>query len=385
MKICFIAPRIIPPWNDGLKNSLIDLASGLSQLGAEITIVTSAPYYEIPKTNKMFFYKDVRIIVYPYYLPQTIFGSLIPEALQVSLNILYHVPKINKKHNFDILHSHSGATLYSVPTLILKKLLKIPALHTLHGLTYSKIGSSKYIQKLLTKFDEVTVTTQVQYEHIKNFIPTVKIVPDGLCIDNFYPLIKKEKEDIYEKLNTELPIVGFIGPLIERKGFHNFLVISKDLITEYPEIKFLIMNSSSEELIKKQIKGIEDHFVFTGYVENRNKIINCMDIIVFPFDYINETLGQPIAMLESMACGKSIVVTDVNGISELVTHNKNGLLCQQYNLETMRKQILELIRNAEKRKKLGNSAMATANKYNIKNTAKQIYSIYEEILQKGEI
>ena len=194
MKICFIAPRIIPPWNDGLKNSVIDLANELSKLGSEVTVVTSAPYYEISKTNKMFFYKDVRIIVYSYYLPQTISGSLIPEAVQVSLNVLYHVPKLNKKHNFDILHSHSGASLYSLPTLILKKVLKIPAVHTLHGLTNSKIGESRYSQKLLTKFNKITVTTKNQYEGIKNIISTAKIVPDGLCIDNFYPLTKIEKE-----------------------------------------------------------------------------------------------------------------------------------------------------------------------------------------------
>ena len=382
MKICFIAPRIIPPWNDGLKNSVIDLANELSKLGSEVTVVTSAPYYEISKTNKMFFYKDVRIIVYSYYLPQTISGSLIPEAVQVSLNVLYHVPKLNKKHNFDILHSHSGASLYSLPTLILKKVLKIPAVHTLHGLTNSKIGESRYSQKLLTKFNKITVTTKNQYEGIKNIISTAKIVPDGLCIDNFYPLTKIEKEDIYEKLAIYPPIVGFIGPLIERKGFHNFLELSKDLISENPNIKFLIMNSTSEKVIKKQIKGMEDHFVFTGYVEDRNKIINCMDIVVFPFDYINVTIGQPIALLESMACGKSVVVTDVEGIREVVSHNKNGLLCQRGDLETIRKYVLELISDEKNREKLAKSAIITANKYNIGNIAKQIYSIYEEILQE---
>lgn len=382
MKVCLIATRIIPPWNDGLKNSVIDLANELSKLGSEVTVVTSAPYYDLPKTNKVLFYKDVRIIMYPYYLPQTIFGSSIPEAVQVSLNALYHVPKLNKKHNFDVLHSHSGAPLYSLPALILKKMLKIPAVHTLHGLTNSKIGASIYSQKLLTKFNKITVTTKNQYEGIKNIISTAKIIPDGLCIGNFYPLTKKEKEDIYENLNIYPPVVGFIGPLIERKGFHNFLELSKDLISENPDIKFLVMNSTSEQVIKKQIKGMEDHFVFTGYVEDRNSIINCMDIVVFPFDYINVTLGQPIALLESMACGKSIVVTNVEGISELVSHDENGLICPRYDLETMKKQIVELIRDKKKREKLGNSAMITANQYNIKSIAGQIYGIYEQILRR---
>lgn len=383
IKVCFIAPRIIPPWDNGSKNSLIDLAIELCKIGAEITIVTSAPKIQTIGMDN-FSYKGVRIIVYPYYFPQSIFGSLIPEALQVSFNIIYHLPKIHKKYNFDILHSHSGAPLYSLPCILLKKIMKISALHTLHGLTSSKIGEKAWTHKLLTKLDRVIITTLVQYENFKELLPEAKIIPDGLYINDFYPLKKQEKEKVYDKLNIDFNKlhIGFIGPLSERKGFHNFLKISKELIKEFPKIKFIVMNSNSEKSIIKQIKGLEDHYIFTGYVENRNEVINCMDIVVFPFDYINLTVGQPIALLESMLCGKSIVVTDVEGIREIITHNINGLICPRYDLENIIKQIIYLINNDTKRNELGKSAMLRAKNYDIKIIANQILTIYKEMLYK---
>lgn len=352
-------------------------------MGAEITIVTSAPKTQID-TDRVFFYKGIRIIVYPYYFPQSIFGSLIPEALQVSLNIIYYLPKIHKKYNFDILHSHSGAPLYSLPSIVLKKILKIPAIHTLHGLTSSRIGKNTSTNKILTKLDRVIITTSVQYENFKDLLPEANIIPSGLYINDFFPLKKQEKKKIYEKLNMDFNIIniGFIGPLSERKGFHNFLKISKELIKEFPNIKFIVMNSNSENSIKKKIKGLEDHYIFTGYVERRNEIINCMDIVVFPFDYINLTVGQPIALLESMLCGKSIVVTDVEGIREIITHGINGLICPRYDLENIKKQIIYLMNNDTKRNELGKSAMLRAKDYDIKTIAKQILTIYTEILSK---
>ena len=381
MKICFVASKIVPPWDDGLKNAIIDLSVELAQLGADVTIVTSAYYSRMPKDGENF-YGNIKIFAYPYYLPENVFGSSISGASQVGLNVLYHIPKLNKQYNFDIIHSHSGAPLFSLLGAIPKKMLKIPAIHTLHGLTNSKVGASKSSEKILTMFDRVIVTTKNQYEMIKSVVSDSIVMPDGINIDKFYPLSKKEREEMYGKLNINPPIIGFIGPLTERKGFHNFLSISRYLIDDVPDIKFLVMNSTPYELIQKQIEDIKDYFIFTGYVKDRNKIINCMDIVVFPFDYINITCGQPIALLESMACNRAVIATMVEGIDEIIIHNENGLLCPRYDTETLRKQIVELIENEEKRKKIGVSAMVTANKYNIKDVAKQTYSIYEEVLQK---
>lgn len=377
MKVCFIASGIVPPWDDGLKVSLINLSDELSALGADMTIVTSVPYTDFSNTKELF-YNNTKIYIRPYYFPR--FSILKFGALQMCLNVVRDTLILNKKYDFDIIHSHSAAPLFSLPGVILKKLLKIPAVHTLHGLTYSKLGVLRLSQKMLTILDIVTVTTKNQYEQIKNVVPTAKIIYDGIDTSSFYPLHEKERKKVRANLNIESPVIGFIGPLTERKGFHNLLSISKNLIKEVPDVKFLIMNSTSEQLIKKQIKEVENNFIFTGYVKNKNEIINCMDIVVFPFDYINITLGQPIALLESMACCRAVVVTDVEGMNEILVHNKNGILCPRYDLKILKEQIILLINDEKMRKEIGDSARMTANKYNIKKIAKQIYGMYEEIV-----
>jgi len=387
IKICFITlVNVIPPWQDGMTNLIIDLSCALSELGIDVTIVTPAPHPKILEQREIKVNEHVRIFVSPYRLPR--YDNLYFRTLKAGLSIIKNVVMLNRRYSFDIIHLHSQSPLASLIGAFLKIFLRKPAIYTLHSLSGSKLKPKKLPRYLFSIFDEVVVTTYEQYRLIKSFIPNLKILPDGIMPQRFYPLTEEERMKVREDLGIYGKTVGFIGPLTRAKGFHNFLRISRELINENSRVTFLIMNSSPGKSMKNEINAIKDireHFVFTGYVENRNEIINCMDVVVFPFDYLGGTLGQPLALLEAMACGKAVLATDIECVNEIIEHGVNGILCPRYDVDALKNQLMRLLLVDNERETLGTSARASVlKKYDINLTANQLYKLYEGIREGGK-
>lgn len=73
--------------------------------------------------------------------------------------------------------------------------------------------------------------------------------------------------------------------------------------------------------------------------------------------------GLPVAILEAMASGLPIITTYHAGIPEAVVHGENGLLCQEFDLDTMSHNMSELLLNPQLASHLGANGRIRALKY----------------------
>ena len=81
-------------------------------------------------------------------------------------------------------------------------------------------------------------------------------------------------------------------------------------------------------------------------------------IIVIPLDTtsrINDAMGST-ALFEAMAMGKAIIATSTHTMRSYITHEENGLLVPEGDVQAMRRALEELLCDDEKRKKLGEAA-----------------------------
>ena len=83
------------------------------------------------------------------------------------------------------------------------------------------------------------------------------------------------------------------------------------------------------------------------------------DIFVLP-TYYRE--GVPRVLLEAAACGVPIITTDMPGCKEVVIDGSTGILIQPKNVETLKKAIIDLLINDEKRKRMGEAGRYLAEK-----------------------
>ncbi|NCC37064.1 MAG: glycosyltransferase, partial [Chloroflexia bacterium] len=76
------------------------------------------------------------------------------------------------------------------------------------------------------------------------------------------------------------------------------------------------------------------------------------DIFVLPSR--DEVL--PVSILEAMACGKAMVVTDVGGVTEAVRHEQEGLVVPPDDPDQLAESLARLISAPELRQRLGRAA-----------------------------
>ncbi|MCP4330272.1 MAG: glycosyltransferase family 4 protein [Alphaproteobacteria bacterium] len=124
-------------------------------------------------------------------------------------------------------------------------------------------------------------------------------------------------------------------------------------------IRFLIVGDGplgSEMMALCRAMGIEDRVHFEGWVEYERlpAYLAAADIAVMS----SETEGQPMAVLEAMACARPIVATAIPAFEELVARPGAGLLAPVGDTTAMAELILRLADNRILRQRLGAAGRA---------------------------
>ncbi len=120
--------------------------------------------------------------------------------------------------------------------------------------------------------------------------------------------------------------------------------------------------------------GLGDRVILQPFRQDVPDILAGSDIFVLPSLWE----GAPIALLEAMSMGKAVIGTAVEGTSETIRNEENGLLIGTKNLEQdLVAAILRLCEDAELRVRLQREAVTSIyNKFNIETVARQNEELY---------
>ena len=96
---------------------------------------------------------------------------------------------------------------------------------------------------------------------------------------------------------------------------------------------------------------------------------------------LEDTFAQPPA--EAMACGLPVIVSSTNGVSEIITHGKDGLiLADPTDANTLAVMIRRLYEDREFRERLGVNAAETARQYTWERNGRELTEIFQEIIRR---
>ena len=174
-------------------------------------------------------------------------------------------------------------------------------------------------------------------------------------------------------------VIAIPGRLHESKGHKYFIEAVKILKENYGiSIKAFIIGGGN---IKTELENLIDELnlsnqcIFTGNVvqEVLFRIIKMSDIVTIPSLF--EAFG--IAAVEAMYLEKSVIVSEVDGLKEITTHNFDALQIPVKNSDAIAKAILKIINNKEFAKKLAQNAKKTAMKYDVNNIVNQWIDIFK--------
>ena len=82
-----------------------------------------------------------------------------------------------------------------------------------------------------------------------------------------------------------------------------------------------------------------------------------------------------------MAVGRSVVTTNVGGISELVRDEENGILVRLNRADLFADAVIHLLHNPNLRKKIGEqAALSIISKYSHRESAQKISKLYQKVI-----
>jgi len=339
-----------------------------------------AIYNELSKYFKRLYfltYGDNEDLAFQSYLADNI--TIIPQKY-VSNSLLYSylIPFIHRKilKDVDILKTNQMQGSWSAVStkLIYRNKLVVRTGYMLsinfmiRNPKSRRIWIKKLIERIAYKFaDAIITTSQSNFEYVEknyNLLGIHVVIPNYVETSVFKPMnIAKKKGSIC-----------FIGRLSREKNLFVLIEALKDL----PYTLTIIGSGKQEEQLKKFADKNEVDANFLGNIPNHElpKILNQHEIFILPSLYEN----MPKTLLEAMACGLPVIGTNVKGVNEVITHGKNGILCDT-NSNSIREAIMTLMEDEELKQKLGASARKTiVLDYNLDSLVEKELKLMEELV-----
>jgi UDP-glucose:(heptosyl)LPS alpha-1,3-glucosyltransferase len=208
----------------------------------------------------------------------------------------------------------------------------------------------------------------------------IDVVYSGIDLDNFKPSVRKEGMTLRTRLGVSKAkvIILFAGMNFGRKGLKPLLVAVSRLKNR-DKYLVLIVGPGNASPYKRLVRslGLAGKVMFCGFQPHMSPYYGAADIFVLPTYY------DPCAnvCLEAMACGLPVVTTRGNGASELILHEKSGIVVKHPEDTDDLGSWLEALEDPELRRSMGTLAHGQVESLSVRKSALSTLSVYEKVAQ----
>lgn len=254
---------------------------------------------------------------------------------------------LNKKHKFDLIHSH--AYWPGIPGKILSLLLQIPVVFTVHGSNLLDLGI-----KSLRAFLEKMILTRIKYDQVisasssflkyENVNKNIKVINNGVDVRPFDKVKIKKAKDFK---------VLFVGRKDPVKG----LEFLKRAMVE----------------VKKQIPQARLRII-SGGMGGKALIKEYKSSHVFVLPSLSE--GQPLTLLEAWAAKLPVIVTRVGENPRMVKNGINGYLVKSKDIKGLARGIIKVLKDGDRDRMGKEGYRLVREKYTWEEVAEKIFKIY---------
>jgi len=382
-----------PPMNGGEGIYTYGLAKALSDLGHNVTVITTDLKGRIETSDR----DDFNIV---YISPIKKSGL---KLFSFNIFLKKKIIDMYKNKDIDILH-HTNDYYF---LFVSKKDVDLPIIATVHHpyaeerrIIKDNSNTYNYLRYLMRRpiyFHErmekitckkadniIAASNYTAQSIIKEYnIPSdkVRVIPNAVSIEKFNPKIDGFK--IREKWNlSKDKIVLFVGRLDLNKGIKYLIEAFSKIIIDIPNARLMIVGDGP---LKNDIKKIvsmhnmEKYIIFAGNVESKDlpKFYAASDIVVLPS--LMEGFG--IVLLEAMATGKPCIATKAGGTKDVILNGKTGFLVPPADSYALYHAMRTILINDDIAKKFGNAGLERVKKnFTWNKVVKQTLNTYKEIL-----
>jgi glycosyltransferase involved in cell wall biosynthesis len=350
----------------GGERHFVDLCRGLDALGHEV-FVALRPTCEW--RDRLDFLPADRFL---YVSIRNSFGMLSAKK----------IARFADQHSIDIIHAHLGRD-YITASIAARSLGNTKLVLTRHVMfpmkSYHRIALSN-VDAAIGVSPAVTERLRMTFRYDR-----VHTIPNGIAFSERGDAAAARAEfRRYHSIPEDAVVIATLGELKMQKGQRDLILAANELARDHPEAFFVVAgeDNSLDKRFRRELKrlirvfGIEDRFLWLGWLDDIFPLMAATDIFVSPSH--SESFG--LAILDAMAAGRAVVATETDGAKELL----GGMteLAKIRDPLDLAAKIGPLIVDAEKREKLGSGLRASAvERFGIEKMISATDRLYRELVK----
>jgi len=389
MRICMLTWEFPPRIVGGIARHCFGLSRALARKNLDVHVVTlefpGAPEFEEMDGVKV---HRVRIeIGHPDFIIWTFIFNHFMEKL---------VANLSRNYEFDVIHIHDWLT--APVGIAAKYYMNKPLVSTVHSIEMGRAQGLRNPNSLLIDGLEwwmtyeakkiISCSSSMRWELERHFhLPPEKItvIPNAVDPSKYQRNIDRDEVRRRYGIEPHEKVVLFVGRLVPQKGVE-YLVRAVPLVLQrIRNVKFVIVGDGwSKDYLEGMARatGYGDRVIFLGFISDSDltELTMSVDVLVVPSVY--EPFG--IVALEGMAAGVPVVAANVGGLSEIIEHDKTGVLVYARNLESIAWGICRVLSDPGYSRWLAQNAKRKVQEsYSWDAAAERTIKVYEEACRDG--
>ncbi len=283
-----------------------------------------------------------------------------------------------RREQIDVVHVHGGLTpvLGAVAPFAAWD-LGLPLVATFHSWfrrTHLYRVLQYPVQRWLDRHDATIAVSQPVVEaHAQYFRANWEIIPNGVDTEFFHPNGRQPTD-----AQASGPRLLFLGRLDPRNGLETVLRAMPQILDHYPETTLAIAGDGPLRPVYERLaRPVADHVQFLGRVNgDRPEVYGSADIYLCP----TTKASFGITLLEAMACGTPLAVSDIIGFRELVNGGEEAVLVPKNDPAAWAKTTVELLGDPARRAVMREAGLSKAQTFSWPRVAEQVLAVYRRVL-----
>ncbi|EGE53971.1 glycosyltransferase family 4 protein [Streptococcus parauberis] len=307
-----------------------------------------------------------------------------------NIKAIKQLEQLVKKEKFDVIHCHApvGGVL---GRLVGKKFPNCKVIYTAHGFHFFRGAPLKNwllfypIEKFLSKYTDHLITINNEdYKLAKekfNMKNLHHINGIGVDLAKFQAIMKEDKYNLRQSIGFSRTdkILIYVGELSYRKNQTVLINAMETVVKQFPEVKLLIVGKGIlmeeyRQLIKE--KNMTDTVKLLGFRNDIPELMQISDLAVSS----SKQEGLPVNLMEAMATGLPLIVSNCRGNRDLAIDNQNGYIIGDLNnSDEFASKIMKLIENDKLMSEFSSNSLDLVNQCSQEFIISNMKKIYGDI------
>jgi N-acetyl-alpha-D-glucosaminyl L-malate synthase BshA len=350
-----------------------ELALGMAERGHHVHLFArSAPLHLRPGLPGM----HLHPLAGPAAVTARLDANWSPEDLDALVGL---VATVAIRERLDVLHFHYAVPFALVAASVCRRLgPAAPVLvGTLHGTDVSAYGCDAKVgpplARALRAVDQLTTVSECYARLAADVfrLPAPPLViPNFVDLSRFRPRLDRERrlEDrggrfLVVHISNFRPVKDPLAVAQIFLRLHRRLPVSLWLIgfgSELPAARAVLSKG-----------GVEGHVQYLGYQEDVSELLARADLLLMA----SRAESFCLAALEAMACGVPVLASAVGGLTELIEHDRHGLLYPLDDHEQAEQLGVELLSDQDRYAEMCRQAVCRAGQFD----REQVLGLYEDL------